>query len=677
MKALFFCGSMFFASALAAAPMQAGESAAKTALNSPPAKASSAIVSLENLATRSEVEQVALSPDGKTLALLVPSGDYGKALAFVDTQTLKVQAQFRDQGERVPGSITWVNNERIVLDIVQKYGGFASPGYTGELLALNRDGTKVAQIFGSTGAMQAGSHMRSRASDSGRARLVDPMLGDDKFAMIAINSFAVDGSFTELHKMNERTGMHKLVVTAPIRRGDFLLDHTHAVRFAMGVDVNGLAKVYRRKGSEWELVHDERTAGVPLNPLSFARGNKAFYALLGTEKGASKLVLVDADTLKMRDVYVPKIASPLGVYATADQQDIYAIASGEKLLGVEIIDESAPEAKAWRAFAVNFPDSFVQPIDFSRDGQTALFKVSASNSSGEYFLYDLKKRSAKMLFPSHSWLDPALMAKTTSFNFKARDGLALYGYLTLPTSAPNGKNLPLVVMPHGGPYRERDDDSYDSWVQLFATRGYAVLKVNFRGSGGYGGKFLTAGYGQWGRAMQDDVTDATKWAIAEGIADPKRIAIVGASYGGYAALMGGAREPDLYQAIISYVGVSDLALMYSRGDIEDSIFGENYLKTVIGEDKNELKTRSPVNLAASFKAPVLIMHGGQDQRVPVAHGRSMRDALKSAGKEVEYFEVADEMHGFYKQKNVLAGYERMLAFLDKHLAVAAKAEPAK
>jgi dipeptidyl aminopeptidase/acylaminoacyl peptidase len=664
MKNVFFSSYLLLTTTLAtaaSAPVDAPAEAKVTA--------AATEVPLTDLAKRSEIDDIALSPDGKTLAVLAPKGDYSKALVFIDTATMKAQAGFSDNGERVPGSITWVSNERVILDIVQKFGGFAIPSSTGELLAVNRDGTDVAQVFGATGAMQAGTHLKTRASDSGIARIADPLVQDDKFALITINAFTTDGSYTELHRMNERSGAHKKILTAPLREGSFLIDHTQTVRFSMGTDVNDFAKLYRRDGSDWTLVFDEEKSGAELSPLIFARDNKTFYAFLSVKNSPSKLVRVDAATLKTSDVYVPKTASPLGVLRTADRQDIYAVTTADGAFGIEIIDDAAPESKALRAFAKNFPGSFVRPVDYSSDGQTALFEVSASDNNGEYYVYDLKKSTAKFLFPASSWLDPAQMAKTTPFELKARDGVRLHGYLTMPTSAPSGKNLPLVVMPHGGPYGVRDFDSFDAWAQVFATRGYAVLKLNFRGSGGYGGEFVRAGYGQWGRAMQDDLTDATKWAITQGVADPKRIAIAGASYGGYAALMGAAREPDLYQAVISYVGVSDLELMYSRGDIEDSSYGKNYLKRVIGEDKAQLKARSPVNLAANFKAPVLIVHGGQDPRVPVLHGRSMRDALKSAGKPVEYLEVADEMHGFYKQKNVLAGFERMLAFLDKHLAL--------
>jgi len=628
----------------------------------------SALIPLSDFAKPAEIKAIELSPDGKTLALLSSNGDYGTVLAFVDTDTLKATAGFSDNGGRVPGQVHWANSDRVILSLVLKYGGLAKPALTGELLGVNRDGKKLNPLFGRLGEQQVGSHQKTRASDRGYAFVADPLVADKKFAFITVNAFATDGSFTELHRMNEVTGAHLRVAQAPIRNGAFLIDHDAVPRFAYGESIDGALKVFRRDDDEWQKVHDEAKTGDRLTPISFARDNQSFYAYLSAQKGPTSLVRVDTKTMRRTVVFAPKSVSPVQVFNTADGKDIYALLTQDGASKVHIVDERALETRAWRAFSMSFPDRLVEPAGYSLDGQKALFKVSASNNSGEYYLFNVAKNSAKFLFPTDSWMEPERMAKTIPFELSARDGLVLHGYLTLPIGVTQ-KNLPLVVMPHGGPHGIRDDDRYDDWAQVLASRGYAVLKVNFRGSGGYGTEFQIAGYREWGRKMQDDVTDATKWAIKEGYADAKRIAITGASYGGYSALMGAAREPELYRAVISYVGVSDLELMYTRGDIEDSLYGKNYLKRVLSEAQAELKARSPVNLAEQFQAPVLIIHGGQDKRVPVQHGRAMRDALKGAGKTVEYFEVADEMHGFYKQKNIVEAYTRMLAFLDKYLAV--------
>jgi dipeptidyl aminopeptidase/acylaminoacyl peptidase len=630
------------------------------------AKAGAKPFTVEEFAKHAEIATMKLSPDGKTLAILAPLGDYKSSLIFVDVATMKPLTRFNDSGERIIGNMVWVNNDRVIGIVVRKYGGFAVPQQTGELIGVNRDGTKRQFLYGSVGAMQAGSHITSRAQDSGFAELYDGLVDDSKNALITVSNFSSEGAFTELHLMDEYSGRHRKIERAPVRNGAFTVDNAGKARLVFSQDVAGDYHLFQKQDDEWKEVFVDNAKDAYFAPIGFSRDDKSFYAIKAPEKGPASLVRVDVKTMKSTALYQPKFASPGGVLSTADRKDIYAVFNTEGLGGIEIVDENANEAKVWKMFSKSFPGQIVYPVSYSRDGASALFMVSSSTNSGEYYLFDTVNRKAKFLFARDSWLDPTMISETKAISFKARDGLNLHGYLTLPRGK-EAKNLPLVIMPHGGPHGPRDDASYDGWMQVIVNAGYAVLKVDYRGSGGYGRAFEVAGYGQWGRKMQDDLTDATLWAVAQGYADKDRLAIMGASYGGYAALMGAAREPDLYKAVISYVGVSDLELMYTRGDIEDSLYGENYLKRVIGKDSEVLKQNSPVNLAAKFKAPVLIIHGGRDPRVPVVHGKRMRDALQKAGKTVEYFEVADEMHGFYKEKNVAESYRRMIAFLDKAL----------
>ncbi len=204
-------------------------------------------------------------------------------------------------------------------------------------------------------------------------------------------------------------------------------------------------------------------------------------------------------------------------------------------------------------------------------------------------------------------------------------------------------------------------------MQALATRGYAVLQVNYRGSGGYGYEFETAGWREWGGKMQDDVSDATRWAIAQGIADPRRICIFGASYGGYAALEGAVKEPDLYQCAIGYVGIYDLPLMYRRGDIPQSTYGESYLKRVLGTDMQALAQRSPINQLDRLKAKVMLIVGGQDERVPPIQGRHLHDALLKRHIAHAWIDKPGEMHGFYDEKDVAALYDQIVQFLGANI----------
>jgi len=258
------------------------------------------------------------------------------------------------------------------------------------------------------------------------------------------------------------------------------------------------------------------------------------------------------------------------------------------------------------------------------------------------------------------------MAPMQPIALPARDGLQLHGWLTRPKNAAAGQPLPLVVLPHGGPFGIVDEWEFDSDTQLLAQAGYAVLRLNYRGSGGYGRSFQQAGARQWGGTMQDDLTDATRWAIAQGHADPQRICIYGGSYGGYAALMGVAKEPDLYRCAVGYVGVYDLQMMRSdNGRI--ARWTRTWSDEWVGSDSQQLADASPTRLADRIKVPVLLVAGGEDEVAPVEHTRRMERALRSAGVPVETMYVANEGHGFYKPENKRAYYTKLLDFFATHL----------
>jgi dipeptidyl aminopeptidase/acylaminoacyl peptidase len=269
------------------------------------------------------------------------------------------------------------------------------------------------------------------------------------------------------------------------------------------------------------------------------------------------------------------------------------------------------------------------------------------------------------------------MASMEPIALKARDGLALNGYLTRPLGKETAKQLPTVVLVHGGPYGIRDAWGFDPEVQMLASRGYAVLQVNYRGSGGYGDAFERAGFREWGGKMQDDVTDATRWAIDQGIADKNRICIFGTSYGGYAAMEGATKEPDLYKCAIANAGIYDLNLMIGSGDVPQFLHGQNFLKMVLGDKPDELAERSPISRLDRLKAKVMLIVGGADTRVPAAQGEHLHDALTKKGIAHEWLYEREEGHGFYDEAHSAAMYEKIVAFLGSEIGDAKMAAAAK
>lgn len=292
--------------------------------------------------------------------------------------------------------------------------------------------------------------------------------------------------------------------------------------------------------------------------------------------------------------------------------------------------------------------------------------VTDDKTDGTYYLYDSNNNKLTFLAEHNPSLPKDKLASMRPIQYNSRDGLTINGYLTLPNNA--NKNLPVVVIPHGGPW-SRDIWGYDAEVQFLANRGYAVLQMNFRSSIGYGREFYIKGFKQWGRAMQDDITDGVMWLIAQGIADPKRIAIYGCSYGGYAALCGVTLTPELYCCAIDYVGVANLFTFMDMTPPYWDCWKEQQL-AMIGDPENEreyLEAVSPVHNADKIIAPLMVAQGANDPRVNIYESNQIVDALNKRGIDVEYMVKDNEGHGFLNEENRLELYEAMEKFLAKHM----------
>jgi dipeptidyl aminopeptidase/acylaminoacyl peptidase len=314
---------------------------------------------------------------------------------------------------------------------------------------------------------------------------------------------------------------------------------------------------------------------------------------------------------------------------------------------------------------------------WDRDRKTFLFFAQGDMSAGDYFILDSAKGKMEHVAAVRPNIKPADLGQVRAFTYKARDDMALQGFLTLPpaySKVEKPQNLPLVVFPHGGP-ASRDRIQFDYWAQAMASRGYVVVQMNFRGSTGYGEKFQDAGHGEWGAKMQDDVTDAAQHLIKEGIADPKRICIVGASYGGYSALAGAAYTPDLYKCAVGLGGVYDLARMlrweeerYGRDNATSSYWSQSIGN--LREESDKVAARSPINAVDKIRADVLLMHGQDDTVVPYSQSETMADAMRKAGKAVQMITIEGEDHWLSTPKTRTAMLTALDGFLAKHLGTA-------
>lgn len=633
--------------------------------------ASAGMVSLADLARQEQFNEVKISGDGKYLAATTVVKDK-PMLALINIATQKGVMITPREGNQVV-NFWWVNDHRVLYTEGTKVAGWDQPFATGEIFGVNADGSGAQLLFGyRAGDSRGASHIQGRAPERASAEMIDIMRGDDKRVLIGVMPWdsGADGAFTQIFLMDVNDGTKHQVGTAPMRGAEFLVDHHGVVRFAMGWDVHAYPQVYYREDADkpWTLLFQGTAEKNVPWPVAFNRGDSKVYMTCSAPDAVAALCPWDVGGRKLEaPVWKSSTVQAHGLVKSLDRLDIVGVYSDPGTPTAQAIVPDADTIKLIGTMSRALPGESISVVSSTDDGSKAVVLAHSDMDPGSYYLWDSATGKASLLAQRASWIKPEQMAAMQPVEFKARDGLTVHGYLSMPPGKEQAKHLPMVVYVHGGPFSIRDYWRFDPYVQMLATRGYAVLQVNFRGSGGYGSAFERAGYREWGGKMQDDVTDATHWAIEQGIATPGRICIFGGSYGGYAAIEGVLKEPDLYRCAIGYVGVYDLNLMYSHGDISDSTKNKNFLRYSLGDDPTQLAARSPINQLDKLKASVMLIAGGQDVRVPPLHAEELRNELNKRGIGYEWLYKSDEGHGFYTEANRTELFERVNQFLDRQI----------
>jgi dipeptidyl aminopeptidase/acylaminoacyl peptidase len=548
-----------------------------------------------------------------------------------------------------------------------------APVPTGEIFGVDADGGQNDALFGYRVATREGTHLNVAKREQASAYVVSELREDDDKVIIAVRTWNDGGEPTmpELRRMNVRDGKTVPLFTSPLREpSGFLADNHGNVRFAYGEDANGSWQVFYRgvDAKSWESLPNEQRA----YPVEFSRDDATVYWACAKEGAVGALCTWSPKERKLVPVWSDKAVAMDDLVYSLDGLDVVGVRSMPGRVSVGLLDKKSDAIQLLSALMPQFPGDDVRIISTTHDGKKAVLLVASDVNPGEYHLYDAATKKLNFLMQRWPGLKPEQLAPMEPIELKARDGIALRGYLTRPPGKAEAKNLPMVVLVHGGPYGVHDDWNFNSETQLLASRGYAVLQVNFRGSGGRNHEFEVAGYLEWGGKMQDDVTDATRWAVEQGIADAKRLCIYGASYGGYAALEGATKEPDLYRCAIGDAGVYDLrAFAHGGTDFAKSTSGDNYLERVLGKDDAVLSQRSPVANAEKIKAKVMLIVGGADKRVPPEQGMGLHMALDKLKVAHEYLYERTEGHGYYDEAHRVAMYEKLLQFLDKNIGAAA------
>lgn len=619
-----------------------------------------------------------LSPSGTYYALVVP-GEDRESLAVMDRVSNKVTAVLALQKNQYVDQYWWVSDDRIVLGIAEKQGGYDTPSATGELFGLDaRTGSNI-YLFGYRGAGGGtGTHIKRSLATNASATVLESRADAAGTILIGIDHWSGtgEGSKMELARLNVKTGMlTKSGGTLPLRYVESaMVDAGGQLRAIAGAavtddksDTSNQLWWRDTKTNEWRMLLDEKRDGKLVWPLWRKEGGDSFYVEVAESGRPNYLAVLDPSSGRLTPVYQPKTADIGRLLRKADRSDAFAVENydGSGRGGYVFLQPNSAESQMMKALSAEFPGELTAITGFSDDAKYASVVVYGDVNPGEYYIYDdtSKKLSAPIKIRPN--INPDNAAVTEPLVFKARDGLEIHGWITLPNS-PQGI-MPMVVIPHGGPYGIVDRWYFDNEAQLLASRGYAVLRVNFRGSGGYGQDFIDAGLHEWGGKMISDVSDGVAAALAKHPIDPGRLCIYGASYGAYSAMMGAAGSPDMYRCAIGFSGAYDLNVMRKGSDIDDSSYGRAYLAEVLKDDPQWILANSATTQAARIKAKVLLIHGGEDDRTPPQHAESMRRALTAAGNPPQWLYKPMEGHGFFDPKNRLEAYTKILEFLDANI----------
>jgi dipeptidyl aminopeptidase/acylaminoacyl peptidase len=475
-------------------------------------------------------------------------------------------------------------------------------------------------------------------------------------------------TFPAVYRVDIATNATTVVVQPKPNVYGWFADTAGVVRGGIGIAGKKFWLLYRDDANaEFETIYRDKLddSDGEIESVRFATGRDRAYVISNAQTGRFGLYEFDLATRQPGKAVFehPKVDLDTVLWS-GDSEEIDGVTYVDDRFRVKWFNPSLKALQASIDKALAGHMNWV--VSRNRDDTRLIVWSGSATNPGTWYLLDRKTRRMDTLGFAKSWIDPATMADMESVTYAARDGLEIPAYLTLPRGrAPRG--LPLIVMPHGGPFT-RDSWEYSAEVQFLANRGYAVLQPNYRGSTGYGRAYVEKGYGEYGRKIQDDIDDGVAWLAAKGIADDRRVCIVGASYGGYAALLAATRNARSYRCAVSFAGISDMKkmLQYDRRFLSPRRYRKWREDIVLGDKALELDTISPIKATASANTPVLLFHGEQDGRVPIAQSREFVNAMKKAGRASDLIVYKDEGHGFSDEANFADYLTRIDAFLTKH-----------
>jgi dipeptidyl aminopeptidase/acylaminoacyl peptidase len=621
------------------------------------AGAAASAAPLEAYAKLPTIEDVSISPSGNQLAVVVTDGE-NRTVAVTDLTNGKLTFKART-GEQKVRSLMWAGEKHLILitTSTDKYIYLSGP---------RREFEFAQSIELATGKRMSLPGELDMTMNAIFGTPVVREIGGQTSVFVEGVSYAHtnQGKLSLFRTDVDRGGAH-LVETGGESTQDFVIGSNGEVVARESYNsTSGRWGLELKSGGGWRTIQSQVAQQDPPYLLGLGRDGKS---VLYASQDAQHRWL-------WHEVRLDGSAEADPVVALEDQGTLHDPHTGELIGSVALVGDAyrysffdPRDEAAWKAVHDALPNDRLTLSSMSADRRKVVVRADSATDGPVFFLIDLGARSGDRIGPEYAGLTPQDIAAKRAIRFKARDGTDLRGYLTLPRGKPE-KGLPLVVLPHGGP-AARDGPGFDWWAQAIASRGYAVLQVNFRGSAGLGAALLEAGYGQWGRKMQTDLSDGVAWLAGQGTIDPKRVCIVGGSYGGYAALAGPTLDPGVYRCAVSVAGIGDLRreILFSRE--HGGMSAERYWTRFMGaEDAGDavLDQISPVKFAAKADAPILLIHGTDDTVVSIDQSREMADALKRAGKPVEMVELKSDDHWLSRGATRLQMLQATMAFVEKN-----------
>lgn len=627
-------------------------------------------VDIDALLRRGGLTDVKISPDGEHLAATVQLPDRTGFAIIRRSDGVRTANILPDERNHV-GEFHWVSNQRVL--VVPEYGGNLREDsqWYGEIFGINVDNTKAATVVAGLRQFDnSASRISSRAKESAVASLVDDLAADDKQVVVSISPQA--DPYTRAEVVDSVSGSGRLVAKVDVKRATFTTDPRGVVRFALGMDDSSFTKLLYRPSAdaEWQVLNDEARSGLVERALGFSADAAVAYLRVEQAEGPDAIVAFDVATGTRKTVFRDPVLDPWRIIRS------HGFAGSP--VGVMVMDgrprsvffdEASDDARLYRTLELAFPGQGVEVTSTTRDGRLALVKTFAGHSPGDFYVFDRQTKRAEHIASVRDWLDPDAMATVEPVVITARDGQRLQGYLT---RRPGGQGpQPMVIKLHRGPLNvanwPHNTWQFDDEAQMLAQAGYSVLQVDYRGSGNRGRAFRNAIAGKWDSVAPADIADAARWAMQEGLADAQRICLYGTDFGGYAAIIGAAKDPGLYRCVAAKGGDFDLALKRQvLGGRNREKLQASWLDRWMGP-VDVARTQSATLYAPQVSVPVFLAGFGEGSEIENRQFEAMRKALASAKVPTTVYRHPTATTGGAGQRGRREHVVQLLDFLAVHL----------